>query len=184
MSGGAVPQTVRTHVRRARDRTYYLMHSSSDDPLVDPPTASTQEQRHCRVGTREGGASLLEPATQRSLRRHSIGNDALLGSLAKYPDQASLLVDVSQVKPAKLGDPYSGRVQQLDGRMITQRNGVRLSGAALRGVQCGGSLFRMQYRRQGSPRTRPDQPGTWVTGHQPDASCPSGKSACCGGAPG
>ena len=50
------------HVGRIRNRTYHFMHDSADDPLVDPPAAGTQEQRRGRMGTREGGTALLEPA--------------------------------------------------------------------------------------------------------------------------
>ena len=179
-----MPQTMRTHVGRIRDRTYHFMHDSADDPLVNSSATGAQEQRPRRVGTRESGTPLLEPAAQGSLRRHPIGNHALLGPLAKYPDQAPLLVEVIQVKPAKLGDTYPGRVQQLDGCVITQCKRVRLGGTALRGVQRGASLFGMQYRREGSPGAWRYQPGSWVAGHQPGAGCPSRESASCSSAPG
>jgi hypothetical protein len=141
-----VPQAVRTHVRRARNRTDRIVHDGADDPLIDPSAACTQKQRRRRTGTHKRRAPCVEPTEQGSLCRHPVGNYALLGTLAEYPDEAALLVDIAEVEPAELGDAYPGGVQQLHSSVITQRKWVRLSGAALRGVQCGCGLFRMQYR--------------------------------------
>src|SRR5437763_16211041 len=138
MSRGTVPQAVRTDVRCARHRSDRVVHDGPDDPLIDPSSACAEEQRCRRMRTHKHRAPIIEPAEQGSLRRHSAGDCALLGALAEYPDEASLLVEVAKIEATELGDAYSGRVQQLDGCMIAQRKRVRLSGATLRGVQRGG----------------------------------------------
>src|SRR6185437_7422458 len=135
------------------------------------------------MGTHECWASVIEPAEHSSLRRHPVGHCPLLGAIAEYPHQAPLLVEVSEVEATELGDAYPGGVQQLDGCMITQLKRIRLSGATLRGVQCGRGLVRMQYRGQGTPRPWRNQPRTRVVAHHTGSRRPGGEGAGCRRAP-
>lgn len=43
----AMPKTMRTHTRRTGHSTHRGMHNGSDNPLIDPSTTRSEEQR-CR----------------------------------------------------------------------------------------------------------------------------------------
>jgi hypothetical protein len=147
MSGSSVPQAVRTHVRGTRHCRDRIVHDSSDDSLIDPSTARPQEQRGRRLRTDECWASLVEPAKQRLLSGPPIRDDTFFSALAEYPDETSLLIEITKIEATELGNPDPGRIQQFDRSVVTQRDRISLLGTALGRVQRGGGLFRVQYCR-------------------------------------
>ena len=49
MGGRAVPQAVRSDVRRAGDRRHRLVHDGAGLPLIEPTAAGAQQQRRPRL---------------------------------------------------------------------------------------------------------------------------------------
>ena len=80
----------------------------------------------------QGRSSGREPAEQGPLGGPPIGHRTLLRTLAEYPYQAPVPIDVGQVKSTQFGDTDTGRIQQFHHRIVTQGNGITLRSAQLR----------------------------------------------------
>ena len=136
------------------------------------------------MGLHEGGSPVGEPADESPLGGHPVWHSTFLCPLPQYPDQTSVLVDVTQVKSTQFGDTHSRRVQQFYHCMVTQSDRFALGSSPLRGLKRQGRLFRVQHLRQRPLRPRRDQARAWIAFQQTCLGSPRGEGASCRSTPG
>ena len=137
---------------------------------VEPPPARGQEQRILRPA-HELGPCLVEVAGQRVRGLFSERNDPLLAALPPNMKLFAVEVDVADVESNRLGAAQPSRVDQLDERMVSnrerlvavQRNQRRLHFRRFRRVRQAPRAPRCERRirdlrrPQGEPQKAPDR---------------------------
>jgi hypothetical protein len=124
MSGGAVPQTVRPHVRGVRHLLQEPVHCAANLAGVDPAPSPAQEERRTAVARDHLTSTELKPSLKRCGRWYAERDRPLLGSLAHDPNEVGTKVDVVDVQAHQLTDPDSTGIQQLQHRSVSQMDCV------------------------------------------------------------
>ncbi len=87
---------------------------------MQPAAPGTEQQRVPGFGDRQHRPPVPQPVVEGALRRQAVRDRPLPPTLAAYPDDPPILVDVGGVDSTHLADPYPGAVEQFEQYPVAQ----------------------------------------------------------------
>jgi hypothetical protein len=100
------------------------VHDAADRGRVDPAAARAEEQRQAAAAGDEHRPAVRLPRLDRAQGGHPDRHHPFLASLAHHAHRPPTGVERADVEPAQLADPDRRGVQQLDQRVVAQRERV------------------------------------------------------------
>lgn len=117
-----VTETVRTEVGSPGHVNQPTVHESADSTLVDSPSPGPDEERGPAPRLSEFSSTRAEPMGQRPSGWRTERNHALLAAFAEHPHDASLLIEVVDVKTDKLPHPDTAGIEELEDGRVANSN--------------------------------------------------------------
>ena len=173
-------KSMRCDIRSTRHRSNKFMYNRSHTTRVDPTTTRSQKERILASG-REQLSARVEPLLQRLCCWNSKRHHAFLVALTSHSHDSSGLVDVSDIEPAKFGDPDAASVKKFEHGSVASSLRITIVRADSRVVEHRLGFGRRENLRKMPVWTWTRQSGPRVDRNQPSTTQPRRERSRCSG---
>src|SRR4051794_24476770 len=115
-------ESVRAYGRSTVDPGDEVGHGGADLALVDPASASAQEERPLPIVPGQHGARLAQVLLEPLSCRNAVRNHAFAITLTAHPNEPTAVVHRVEVEPYELADADPRGVEDLDDGSVAHRD--------------------------------------------------------------